>query len=232
MAQPEPRAAASSPVQNPEPEKLEDGIALCLSGGGYRAMLFHVGAIWRLNELGYLPKLDRVSSVSGGSITAGTLGLNWPKLQFGERRRRVQPRRAVRRSAARARVDDDRQGLGLRGHPRPRDDLRQGRRRVPQAPLRRRDAAGPSRDGPRFVINATNVQTGALWRFSKPYMADYRVGMVRNPTVGLADRRRRLVGVPADPLAARTEGRPEQLRRRPADTRPTALRRRTRPTSC
>ena len=71
MAQPEPRAAASSPVQNPEPEKLEDGIALCLSGGGYRAMLFHVGAIWRLNELGYLPKLDRVSSVSGGSITAG-----------------------------------------------------------------------------------------------------------------------------------------------------------------
>ena len=31
-----------------------DGIALCLSGGGYRAMLFHVGALWRLNELAYL----------------------------------------------------------------------------------------------------------------------------------------------------------------------------------
>ena len=29
-------------------------------------------------------------------------------------------------------------------------------------------------DPPRFVINATNVQTGALWRFSPPYMADYR----------------------------------------------------------
>lgn len=29
-------------------------IALCLSGGGYRAMLFHLGALWRLNELGYL----------------------------------------------------------------------------------------------------------------------------------------------------------------------------------
>ena len=27
-------------------------------------------------------------------------------------------------------------------------------------------------DTPRFVINATNVQTGALFRFSKPYMAD------------------------------------------------------------
>ena len=36
-------------------------------------MIFHVGAIWRLNELRYLPKLERVSSVSGGSITAGVL---------------------------------------------------------------------------------------------------------------------------------------------------------------
>ena len=25
--------------------ELEDGIALCLSGGGYRAMLFHVGSL-------------------------------------------------------------------------------------------------------------------------------------------------------------------------------------------
>jgi len=38
-------------------------------------------------------------------------------------------------------------------------------------------------DKPRFVINSTNIQTGALWRFSKPYMADYTVGMVRNPDV-------------------------------------------------
>src|SRR5712692_5228294 len=58
------------------------GIGLCLSGGGYRAMLFHLGTIWRLNELGILKKLDRVSSVSGGSITAGVLGFAWNKLTF------------------------------------------------------------------------------------------------------------------------------------------------------
>ena len=29
------------------------GIALCLSGGGYRAMVFHLGALWRLNELAF-----------------------------------------------------------------------------------------------------------------------------------------------------------------------------------
>ena len=38
-------------------------------------MLFHLGALWRLNQAGYLQRLERVSSVSGGSITAATLGL-------------------------------------------------------------------------------------------------------------------------------------------------------------
>lgn len=38
-------------------KKPEKGMALCLSGGGYRAMLFHAGVLWRLNELGFLPKL-------------------------------------------------------------------------------------------------------------------------------------------------------------------------------
>ena len=61
-----------------------DGIALCLSGGGYRAMLFHLGTLWRLNELHYLPKLNRVSSVSGGSITNGVLAMNWSKLGFDD----------------------------------------------------------------------------------------------------------------------------------------------------
>jgi NTE family protein len=42
-------------------------------------------------------------------------------------------------------------------------------------------------DAPRFVINATSVQTGALFRFSKPYMADWRVGRVDSPTIALAD---------------------------------------------
>lgn len=41
-------------------------------------------------------------------------------------------------------------------------------------------------DAPRFVFNATSLQTGVLWRFSKPYMGDYKVGLIRNPTVPLA----------------------------------------------
>jgi NTE family protein len=41
-------------------------------------------------------------------------------------------------------------------------------------------------DRPRFVLNATNVQSGVLWRFSKPFMADWRVGLIKNPNVELA----------------------------------------------
>lgn len=69
---------------DPEAFEATRGIGLCLSGGGYRAMLFHLGTLWRLNSVGYLPKIGRVSSVSGGSITAGMLGLAWSSLAFDD----------------------------------------------------------------------------------------------------------------------------------------------------
>src|SRR3954452_7218379 len=72
-------------VEPDDPGGLQEGIALCLSGGGYRAMVFHLGALIRLNELGLLKRLARVSSVSGGSITAGVLGLRWKELRFDEK---------------------------------------------------------------------------------------------------------------------------------------------------
>ena len=68
---------SDQPLSQPSP-----GMALCLSGGGYRAMLFHLGTLWRLNELGLLKGLKRISSVSGGSITARMLGLAWKNLTF------------------------------------------------------------------------------------------------------------------------------------------------------
>ena len=46
-------------------------------------MLFHVGALLRLKEAGLFGKLLRISSVSGGAITAGALGMNWSRLDTG-----------------------------------------------------------------------------------------------------------------------------------------------------
>ena len=47
------------------------GVALCLSGGGFRSALFHLGALRRLKELRVLHDVTLVSSVSGGSILSG-----------------------------------------------------------------------------------------------------------------------------------------------------------------
>lgn len=58
--------------------KLPNSVGLSLSGGGFRATLFHLGAIRRLNEFGILPKLTTVSSVSGGSIMNGFLASRLP----------------------------------------------------------------------------------------------------------------------------------------------------------
>ena len=58
------------------------GTGLALSGGGFRAILFHLGSLWKLNELGIFPKLSEISSVSGGSILGTYLGLKWKELEF------------------------------------------------------------------------------------------------------------------------------------------------------
>jgi NTE family protein len=55
------------------PEKERASTAFCMSGGGYRAALFHLGALRRLNELGLLSSIDTFTSVSGGSIMAAQL---------------------------------------------------------------------------------------------------------------------------------------------------------------
>ena len=36
------------------------------------------------------------------------------------------------------------------------------------------------------MVGRTNIQSGALWRFSRPYMADYKVGLVEKPDVPLS----------------------------------------------
>ena len=54
-------------------EGLRKGLAFCMSGGGDRAALFHLGALRRMNELGILSKIDTFTSVSGGSIMAAQL---------------------------------------------------------------------------------------------------------------------------------------------------------------
>src|SRR5262245_35092515 len=180
---------AASPVESIATDRrdrgLTEGIALCLSGGGYRAMLFHAGSLWRLNELGYLHRINRFSSVSGGSITSGVLASNWSKLDFDGRGvgrnfipavigplRRLADKTLDVKSILTGVLGPGSVGERLADH---YDDCLFGRKTLQDLP-----------DEPRFVFNATNVQSGALWRFMKPYMRDYRVGEVKKPEIRLA----------------------------------------------
>ncbi|MCI0680757.1 MAG: patatin-like phospholipase family protein [Gemmataceae bacterium] len=54
-------------------------IGLALSGGGFRATLFHLGMVRFLREADILPSVTHITSVSGGSILAAHLVLNWDR---------------------------------------------------------------------------------------------------------------------------------------------------------
>ncbi len=64
---------------------LHNRIGLSLSGGGYRATLFSLGSLIRINESGLLKKIKTITSVSGGSITSGKLNHAWKNLHFNKK---------------------------------------------------------------------------------------------------------------------------------------------------
>jgi NTE family protein len=180
----------------PKPERMRRGVAFCLSGGGFRASLFHLGALRRLNELGSLSIVDTISSVSGGSIVAahvatrlnpwperGTAAPDWegrigaPFRAYAAKNvrtpallRRLLPWNWLRSSTgARALARSYERNLAAPGGP----------------PLRLSDL--PPR--PRFVFCATDMAFGVNWTSTRERVGDYQVGYVPPPpawTVGRA----------------------------------------------
>jgi NTE family protein len=165
--------------------KLEDGIGLCLSGGGYRAMLYHAGALRQLNESGMLTRLTEIASVSGGSITAGMLACAWPRLSFDADGVCTNlESEAIAPIAAFARVGVDVRAILLGVLPgRTAADIV-----VAAYDTHLFHGAGLQDlpDAPRFTFMATNLQTGSGWRFAKSYAADFRVGRIVRPTFALS----------------------------------------------
>jgi NTE family protein len=63
----------------------QPSIALVLSGGGIRAMVFHLGVLKLLAERCMLEAIEKISTVSGGSLLVGLIfqecNLTWPSSQ-------------------------------------------------------------------------------------------------------------------------------------------------------
>ena len=160
-------------------EKHQTGLAL--SGGGFRATLFHVGAIWRLNEMAMLPEIGRFSSVSGGSILAGLLAVRWPRLRFQDGvavnfiEEIVEP---VWKFCSRN-IDCAAFVFGLVAGT---WKLEQSYRRHLVGESTLRDLP----DDPDFIFNAAHIETGRNCTLSKAGLHTWRLGDIEIPDLELA----------------------------------------------
>ena len=179
MAKRQDARLVANPVQEPPIE-----LGLALSGGGFRAMLFHLGALYRLNELGLLGKVDAVSGVSGGSFVTGVLASRWSRLVW-EGGRATNFDDVIARpieDLSRRRLDAPIVALGLLPFVNPANVLAW----VLDRGLFHGIRLDQLPDAPRFVFNATHLATGTGWYFSKEFMGTYRVGRIEHPTEKLA----------------------------------------------
>ena len=151
-------------------------VGLALSGGGFRATLFHLGAVWRLNELALLQSLTRVSTVSGGSILAGLMAVRWSHLIFEDgKATNFQEEIAdpIWRFCSRgvdvwAVLGGLLPGVNILASHYQRHIL--GKTTLQDLP-----------DHPEFVFNAAHLETGRNWIFCKKLMRTYKLGIIDQP---------------------------------------------------
>jgi NTE family protein len=184
-AEEEPLATGLAAIETLDPRP--EGTGLCLSGGGSRAMLFHVGALWRMNELGLLRHIDRVSSVSGGSITAGVLATRWTRLTFDPATGSAMNFADLVVAPIRRLADKNLDVMMvIKGLLLPRTSPAGEYAKALAKHLYGEAILQDLPERPRFVFNATNLQSTVLWRFSRPYAWDYRVGKIPSPRFPVA----------------------------------------------
>lgn len=171
-------------------DQIDTGLAL--SGGGYRAMLFNLGSVWRLNELGWLRKLDMITSVSGGSILNGVLAVRWSQLQWNASDVAANFPDVVAKPvrAMAGRTLDVFAGIeGLlsifstiadKVADKYDEHLFHGARLQTNVP--------PFEKGktPRFLFYSTSLQTGSSVRIERKRLADYRIGEIPDPDLAVS----------------------------------------------
>lgn len=165
-------------------------ISLCLSGGGYRAAIFHLGALRWLNQCGVLPRLHTVSAVSGGSILAAHVAhcfnTGWPTARLDEREweeRVVEPfwhfvSRDIRTWPVLVRF------LWPPNWLRPWSTVEALREQYRRHLLHGKDISLASlASPPKFIFCATDMVFGVNWEASRERVGDYEAGYVKPPPV-------------------------------------------------
>jgi NTE family protein len=162
---------------------MKPRIALALSGGGFRASIFHLGMLRRLAELGWLPEVDVISTVSGGSIVGAFAVQRWNSFLAagGDAKafeslistpfvERVQAHNFLLRWLVSSwrwpfRKISSKAFTRTQAATELLDDIFFDGQRCDSLPSR-----------PVLIINATNLQSIRAWRFTNAGMGDSRVG--------------------------------------------------------
>lgn len=178
-----------------QPTNDRQGIALCLSGGGFRASLFHLGSLRRLNEVGLLSQVRTITSVSGGSITNALLAKRWPSFigdkvftNFAEFENELKQfcARDIRTGPLVWGRLDPRNWSSLVGDDHSATDLLAQKYEdylVPNKTLG--DTSIPK--APKFIFCASNLQTGVSFEQSCDRIGDYQIGYASAPEMRLSD---------------------------------------------
>ena len=174
-------------------------IGLALSGGGTRAAAFHLGVLSRLAEDCRLEDVSIVSTVSGGSLVVAAVlsasGMRWPTSSAFLDRILPQMKDLLTEGDLLSFA-----GLGWSGLARHNLSIITDRagiladRLASQWGVVGRLADLP--DLPVWTINATCIETGKNWRFSKREMGDWSFGRHYSPPFGIAQAAAASAAVP------------------------------------
>lgn len=167
------------------------GRALCLSGGGFRAALFHLGSLLRLHQTGHLADVGLFSSVSGGSIVSAWLACRFLQTRsdseetFAQWCRRIDFRQVVVEPFRSVAGSDLRTGPVVATLPWNwlLPSMRVGMLQQAYARIYDQIALHDLPDRPHFDFCATDVTFGVHWVFSKRRIGDYLAGYLREPGV-------------------------------------------------
>jgi NTE family protein len=162
-------------------------IALALSGGGFRATVYHLGIMARLAEDNALEDVSFVSTVSGGSLCAGLVyalnGFSWPTSSDYLSKIAPEARRRI--------TSFDLQGAlfwRVLGHFWTAYSTRAGDL---SALLQERWSVTARLSdvppNPRWLINATCYESSKNWRFEHRRMGDYVFGYSHDTQLPLSD---------------------------------------------
>lgn len=171
-------------------------IGLALSGGGFRATVFHLGLLDRLSASNNLEDVSFISTVSGGSLCAGLIyginGYKWPS----SNQYRVSILPEIRNLITKIDLEMGLKWKAVRAPHR----LFKTRANDLSDLLKKHWGITANLNKlsqkPRWILNATCSETGRNWRFESKRMGDYEFGYVLEPRIPISEAMSASAGYP------------------------------------